>query len=58
MPGVTIDGHKHHYEEVGDAPLMVFIACTRSDAARDWVSYMQEHAAGFRGCCPTHAASR
>ena len=52
MPDLTINGYKHHYEEVGDGPPMVFIAGTRFDAARDWVPYMREHAAGFRVVLP------
>lgn len=52
MPDLTINGYKHHYEEVGDGPPMVFIAGTRFDAARDWVPYMRENAAGFRVVMP------
>lgn len=52
MPDLTINGYKHHYEDVGSGTPMVFIAGTRFDAARDWVSYMQRNAAGFRMIIP------
>ena len=52
MPDLTINGYKRHYKEVGEGPPMVFIAGTRFDAARDWVPYMRENAAGFRVVMP------
>ena len=52
MPDLTINGYRHHYEETGDGPPMVFIAGTRFDAARDWVPYMRENAVGFRVVLP------
>jgi pimeloyl-ACP methyl ester carboxylesterase len=52
MPTLTINGHAHNYEEVGDGPPFIYIAGTRFDSARAWAPYMQEHAGGFRVILP------
>ena len=52
MPDVTINGYKHHYEDVGSGIPMVFIAGTRFDAAKAWVPYMERNASGFRMIMP------
>ena len=48
MPELQINGFKHHYEEVGAGPALVYIAGTRFDSAEMWKPYMQQHATGFR----------
>ena len=52
MPDLTINGYKHHYEEVGTGPDMVFVAGTRYDSAKAWVPYMERNAAGYRVILP------
>ena len=52
MPDLTINGYKHHYEDVGNGTPMIFIAGTRFDAARNWVEYMERNASGFRIIMP------
>jgi pimeloyl-ACP methyl ester carboxylesterase len=52
MPDLTINGYKHHYEEVGSGEPMIFIAGTRFDSAKDWVGYMERNAKGFRVIMP------
>ena len=52
MPDLTINGHRHHYEDVGSGRPMIFIAGTRFDAAKDWVAYMEHNASGFRVIMP------
>ena len=52
MPDLTINGHMHHYEDVGSGTAMIFIAGTRFDAARDWVAYMERNASGLRMIMP------
>jgi pimeloyl-ACP methyl ester carboxylesterase len=52
MPELTLNGFKHYYEEVGQGPAMVFLACTIDDNAQRWVGHMAEHAAGFRVVIP------
>jgi pimeloyl-ACP methyl ester carboxylesterase len=52
MPDTTINGYKHHYEDVGSGAAMVFIAGTRFDSAKAWVEYMRKNARGFRVIIP------
>ena len=52
MPDATINGYKHHWEEVGDGIPMLYIAGTRFDAAKKWVSYMEANAKGFKMIMP------
>jgi pimeloyl-ACP methyl ester carboxylesterase len=52
MPNTTIAGYKHHYEDVGSGTPMLFIAGTRFDSAKSWVSYMERNASGFRMIMP------
>jgi pimeloyl-ACP methyl ester carboxylesterase len=52
MPDTTINGYKHHYEDVGAGTPMLFIAGTRFDAAKEWVQYMERNASGFRTIMP------
>lgn len=52
MPDTTINGYKHHYEDVGSGAAMVFIAGTRFDSAKAWVEYMGKNARGFRVIIP------
>jgi len=52
MPDLTINGYKHHYEDVGSGTPMLFIAGTRFDSAKSWVQYMERNASGFRMIMP------
>jgi pimeloyl-ACP methyl ester carboxylesterase len=52
MPTLTINGHAHHYEEVGAGTPLVYFAATRFDSAKAWVPFMQEHARGYRVIMP------
>ncbi|MEE8519165.1 MAG: alpha/beta hydrolase [Dehalococcoidia bacterium] len=52
MPDTTINGYRHHYEEVGQGEPMVFMAGTRFDSAKAWVPFMEKNAAGFRVIMP------
>ena len=52
MPDLTINGHKHHYEQVGTGAPLVFLASTRYDSAASWVAYMEKNAKGFRVIMP------
>ena len=52
MPDLTINGSRHHYEDVGSGAPLVFIAGTRFDSAKAWVPYFERHAAGFRVILP------
>lgn len=52
MADTTINGYKHHYEDVGTGTPMVFIAGTRFDSAAAWVAYMEKNASGFRMIIP------
>lgn len=52
MADTTINGYKHHYEDVGSGTPMVFIAGTRFDSAKAWVGYMEKNATGFRMVIP------
>lgn len=52
MADLTINGYKHHYEDVGSGAPMVFIAGTRFDSAKAWVPYMEKNAPDFRMIIP------
>jgi pimeloyl-ACP methyl ester carboxylesterase len=52
VPVLTINGYAHNYEEVGTGAPLVYLAATRFDSAKLWVSYMEQHAAGFRVMMP------
>jgi pimeloyl-ACP methyl ester carboxylesterase len=52
MPTETINGHAHHYEDLGQGEPLVYLAATRFDSAKDWVSYMQQYAKGYRVIMP------
>ena len=46
MPDTTINGYKHHYEDVGSGEPMLFLAGTRFDSAKTWVPFMERNAGG------------
>jgi pimeloyl-ACP methyl ester carboxylesterase len=52
MPVLTVNGHKHNYEEVGEGTPILYIAATRFDSAKQWAPHMREHAKGFRVIMP------
>ncbi len=52
MPDISINGHQHHYEDLGEGSPMLWVTGTRFDAARLWVEYMRENATGFRMIMP------
>ncbi len=52
MPTQTINGHAHHYEELGQGEPLVYLAATRFDSAKAWVPYMQQYAKSYRVIMP------
>lgn len=52
MPDTTINGYKHHWEEVGEGTPMLYVAGTRFDSAKKWVPYMRENAHGYKVIIP------
>jgi len=52
LPTETINGHTHHFEDVGQGEPLVYLAATRFDSAKAWVPYMQQYAKGYRVIMP------
>ena len=52
MPDTTINGYKHHWEELGEGVPMLYVAGTRFDSAKKWVPYMRDNARGFKMIMP------